>query len=110
MKNPAASIQARLLNLSRKEKKDFYDIYDILINQRIDIDSLKEAVRQTFERRQTILPQEPAIFQESFDTDARNLKLWKAFVNRIKVNPIDFPIIMDKLREYLLPIYSDLNR
>jgi hypothetical protein len=59
MKNPAASIQARLLNLSRKEKKDFYDIYDILINQRIDIDSLKEAVRQTFERRQTILPQEP---------------------------------------------------
>ncbi|MBF9014690.1 MULTISPECIES: nucleotidyl transferase AbiEii/AbiGii toxin family protein [unclassified Oceanispirochaeta] len=109
MKNPAASIQARLLNLSRKEKKDFYDVYDILINKKIDSDILKEAIRQTFERRHTVLPQEPAVFQESFGTDTRNLQLWKAFLNRIKAEQIDFSVVIEKLREYLFPIYQELK-
>lgn len=98
-----------VLDIRNSRMKDFYDIYDILVNKKINTDILKEAIRLTFERRQTLLPQEPALFQESFSTDARNLQLWKAFLNRIKADHIDFSNVTEKLREYLFPIFQDLK-
>ncbi|MDA3957721.1 MAG: nucleotidyl transferase AbiEii/AbiGii toxin family protein [Oceanispirochaeta sp.] len=98
-----------ILDIRNSRMKDFYDIYDILINNMIDIDSLKEAIRLTFERRQTILPLKPAIFQNRFSSDPRNLQLWKAFLNRIKINQIDFSLIMEKLQEYLYPVYKEIR-
>lgn len=98
-----------VLDIRNSRMKDFYDVYDILINKKIDSDILREAIKQTFERRHTVLPQEPAIFQESFGTDTRNLQLWKAFLNRIKAVQIDFSVVIEKLREYLIPIYQELK-
>ena len=89
--------------------KDFYDIYNILINKEINNDKLKGAIRQTFEKRQTKLPQKPAIFQNSFNSDPRNIQLWKAFLNRIKADQIDFSLVMKKLQENLYPIYQQMK-
>ena len=97
-----------VLDIRNSRMRDFYDIYDILINQQIDMNSLKEAIRQTFAERETVLPQKPAIFQENYSTDDNNLKLWRAFLNRTKVDHIDFSIIMNKLQECLLPMYSEI--
>ncbi len=89
--------------------KDFYDINSILYYHKIDPKTLKEAIKLTFLRRQTVLPEAPAIFQNTFGIDPRNLLLWKAFLNRIKADPLDFKLILDNIKEHLQPIYEELR-
>ena len=55
-----------VLDTRNSRMKDFYDIHDILTNHQIESSTLKEAIRLTFERRRTILPEAPAVFQEEF--------------------------------------------
>ena len=86
--------------------KDFYDINSILYYHKIDPKTLKEAIKLTFLRRQTVLPEAPAIFQNTFGIDPRNLLFWKAFLNRIKADPLDFKLILDNIKEHLQPIYA----
>jgi hypothetical protein len=65
-----------VLDVRNSRMKDFFDIHDILTNQKIDHAALKEAIRQTFKTRRTILARDPAIFQDDFSSDPRNLQLW----------------------------------
>lgn len=95
-----------VLDARNSRMKDFYDIYDILTNHRIDQTALEEAIRLTFNTRQTILPMAPAIFQDGFSSDPRNLKLWKGFLNRIKAEEIGLAQVMNKITEQLYPIYN----
>lgn len=97
-----------VLDVRNSRMKDFYDIYDILMNGHIDSTVLKEAVRLTFERRRTILPEDPAIFQDGFSSDPRNLQLWKAFLNRIKAEQIEFSVTIEVVTRQLQPIYRSL--
>ncbi|AHC15639.1 nucleotidyl transferase AbiEii/AbiGii toxin family protein [Salinispira pacifica] len=65
-----------VLDARNSRMKDFYDIYDILTNHRIDQAILEEAIRLTINTRRTILPEAPAIFQDAFSSDPRNQQLW----------------------------------
>lgn len=89
--------------------KDFYDIYDILLNQNIESSVLQEAFRLTFQRRQTNLPASPAIFHESFIVDLRNLQLWTAFLTRIKAEEIPFSKVLNTIRTHLESIYQEMK-
>ncbi len=99
-----------VLDIRNSRMKDFYDIYDILVHKKIDELMLKKAIELTFERRKTILPQEPALFQEYFKTASRNSQLWKAFLNRINADQVDFATVIEKICEQLYPIYQELQR
>ena len=99
-----------VLDARNSRMKDFYDIYDILTNQKIDNVVLEEAIRLTFNTRRTILPAAPAIFQDDFSSDPRNLQLWKGFLKRIKVEEIGFANVMNKITGQLNPIYNNLKR
>lgn len=97
------------LDFRNSRMKDFYDIHDILTTRQIDSASLKEAVRLTFERRRTILPETPAIFQDVFAIDPRNEQLWQAFLNRIKADPIPLSEVLESITTHLLPIYQKMR-
>jgi len=99
-----------VLDARNSRMKDFYDIYDILTNHRIDAAALEKAIRLTFNTRRTILPAGPAIFQGDFSSDQRNLQLWKGFLNRIKSEPIDFTTVITEITRQLLPIYKSIRK
>lgn len=101
-----------MISLDRRNSrmKDFYDIHYILQNYKLDPASLEEAVRQTLKRRKSILPNAPAVFDDTFRRDLRNLQLWKAFLNRIQAPPLAFEVVLDTIGDYLRPIYKKMHR
>jgi hypothetical protein len=99
-----------VLDTRNSRMKDFYDIYEILTKNKINISNLKEAVKLTLERRKTAKPKFPAIFQDSFVSNSRNLQMWSAFLSRIKADDIEFQLVMQTIRQQLEPIYQYLLR
>ena len=97
-----------VLDARNSRMKDFFDIYDILIKNEINETSLREAIILTMKTRHTITPDEPAIFNDSFSTDVRNLQLWASFLNRIKAEPIDFGEVLNLIRKKLESIYKEI--
>ncbi len=96
------------LDTSNSRMKDFYDIYNILKEQDVSETSLAEAIKQTFRNRETVLPENPAIFSDEFASDSRNLGLWQGFLKRMKAEKIDFRIVLTEIKKHLEPIYRTL--
>lgn len=84
--------------------KDFYDIW--LLSRQFDFDGgkLAEAIRLTFERRDTKLPLKMEAFTESF-VDAKQTQ-WAAFCKRIQQDqdPTSFGQIIASLGSFLSPV------
>jgi len=88
----AASIRARLLNISREQQvdfnrmKDFYDIWAICQFMNPDQKVLATAIANTFARRGTVLPTDtPLALTDEFSANAIKQKQWIAFVRRAAV-------------------------
>jgi len=97
-----------VLDTRNSRMKDFYDIYDILIKNEINDTSLREAVKLTMKTRNTVTPDKPAIFNDSFSSDTRNLQLWESFLKRIKAETIDFGKVLSLIRKKLESIYKEI--
>lgn len=70
--------------------KDFYDIYDLMYKYKFESVKLREAIKQTFENRLTILNKEHIVFKENFYLDLERNKRWKDFFKRIGKENIEF--------------------
>ena len=88
--------------------KDFYDIYTLFKNKEITNSSLHNAIKETFENRNTICVEEAVFFSESFYKDTVRIIMWNAFLRKIKVEHIDFDIVVKYITAMLLPIYNSL--
>ena len=99
-----------VLDARNSRMKDFYDVYDLLTMTRIKTSSLSKAIKLTIQRRKTNIPKSPAIFQENFANDPRNLQLWNAFLSRINADGIDFSLVIKTIRAKLEPIYRELRK
>ena len=106
----AEKFEAMIVLDSRNSRmKDFYDVYDLLtMTSQIKNSSLSKAIKLTLQRRKTNTPKSPAIFQESFANNPRNLMLWNAFLSRIKSDDIDFILVMKTIKDRLEPIYRGI--
>jgi predicted nucleotidyltransferase component of viral defense system len=101
-----AMIQLGELN---SRMKDFYDVYILLKNNRVDDAILKEAVANTFERRNTFLKKNPYIFSEEFEQNEQRQTVWNFFLKKIKAEILDFTEVMQTITAKLQPIYSQLK-
>jgi predicted nucleotidyltransferase component of viral defense system len=95
------------LDFRNSRMKDFYDIW--LLSQALEFEGavLGQAIRKTFERRQTPLPSStPTALGKEFSDDPDHTRQWVAFVRRIGQNELAsaFAQIISKLAEFLLPI------
>jgi predicted nucleotidyltransferase component of viral defense system len=91
--------------------KDFYDIYELCNTFDFEGATLHEAVSQTFERRNTDVPEVPTIFKDAFPLLADKQTQWKAFQRRLGVAlDKDFPAVMAAIRSFLMPVYAALYR
>ncbi|MEA5446686.1 nucleotidyl transferase AbiEii/AbiGii toxin family protein [Gammaproteobacteria bacterium AB-CW1] len=81
--------------------KDFYDIWLLSRQFEFELDTLAEAIRTTFGRRDTRLPSQP-IFSEGFASDKK--QQWRAFLRRLGDDvPVerDFASVLAGLEDFL---------
>lgn len=93
------------LNYFTSRMKDFYDIYFLATLREYDRDSVLEAVRITFQNRETGMDGFSGIFSPDFFNDPDKAGMWDAFLakNQISV-PYNFPEIMDKIITFVQPV------
>jgi len=71
------------LGMANSRMKDFFDIVTLSRTFEFDGDLLASAIRATFERRGTALPEEPPVaFTPAFAEDETKRAQWKAFLRK----------------------------
>lgn len=103
----AEKLQALVaLGIVNSRMKDFYDLYVIAERFSLEGETLVDAIRATFERRQTAIPSSlPVGLTEGFASLPEKATLWTAFCRRTGLSEAvgDFPAILEKLRAFLSP-------
>ncbi len=71
------------LGLANSRMKDFYDLYWLLVHIPPNQDSLRQAIHNTFQRRQTPRPQAtPIAFTPAFFNASQKITQWQAFLRK----------------------------
>jgi len=93
--------------------KDFYDIYVLIERQLLDRSRLKQAINQTFKRRQTPIPKTlPIALSEDFLNDeSKAKKQWSAFLQNIEYTdvPQNGKEVIQTIKTSLWPITEELH-
>jgi predicted nucleotidyltransferase component of viral defense system len=94
------------LDLQNSRMKDFYDIWILSRNLVFSGPALSEAIRSTFDRRQTSVPMEPPVaLTTEFYSQPVHQRQWAAFVRRIGESALanEFPQVIADLTGFLMP-------
>lgn len=93
------------LTVFNSRMKDFYDIYTMAVKEDFDYETLKSAISETFNRRETNISNYLAIFTEDFVTDQSRINQWKAFLKRINLTEqLEYSVVMNILEKFLKPV------
>ena len=95
------------LGIANSRMKDFYDLWTIAQTFPFEGDDLAEAIRRTFERRRTPLPEQvPIGLSDSFALERETQ--WQAFLarDRLEVAPASFAQVINDLRAFLQPVLA----
>ena len=99
------------LQLQTSRMKDFYDILFFAKQYNFKKDILFEAVSTTFNNRSTDLAMSKKIFEDKFKTDERFQNLWKAFLERNKLeNNKTFSEVVTKIQSFIEPIFDNKTK
>ena len=89
--------------------KDFYDIYILADRYGLDGAELKEAIRETFEHRETGF-EDIFAFTDDFISSEIHQNRWKAFLKKKKaLVDVELIDVVDLLRTLLLPIVNSIT-
>jgi predicted nucleotidyltransferase component of viral defense system len=96
-----------MLGIANSRIKDFYDLWVIASRMEVEGDLLVEAIKATFERRETALPEyRPSIFESPFTSDENKQRQWLAFLRKNGLDSeMSFEVLMGELQGFLLPVY-----
>jgi hypothetical protein len=95
------------LGIFNSRMKDFYDVYLLLQNNNINDVILQEAIRRTFQQRNTTFDGKPEVFTASFAENKYRREMWNAFIRKMRITDnLDFPVIVRSIAERLEPIYN----
>jgi predicted nucleotidyltransferase component of viral defense system len=94
---------------SNSRMKDFYDVYQLLSKKRYAPETLKSAIAQTFQNRQTILRPNHPLFTADFANDPSRRQLWASFLRRTKLDEsLGLDTVLGLIREVLKPKENDV--
>jgi len=112
-KNVVASVLARLRNVAQEAGLRFNDILQSYVIERFlartlafSGPSLSQAIRSTFDRRQTSVPVVPPVaLTAKFHSEPVHMRQWAAFVRRIGEPALanEFSRVVANLTEFLMP-------
>jgi len=115
--DPASVVAEKLeamvsLGVTNSRMKDFYDLQWLAKSAEFDGPTLARAIRATFERRRTALPDgEPLVLAPGFMTAPERQRQWRAFLRRGRLDaPEDAGELTEDLRRFLLPVLAAAAR
>lgn len=91
--------------LANSRMKDYYDLWKLSEDPKVDLDLCRQAIARTFERRETPLPSSvPEGLSDAFANDESKLKQWHAFLrkNRLSCDGLSLADLVSRLRDFLL--------
>lgn len=96
------------LGIINSRMKDFYDIWLLSRQYNFDKSTLAEAIRLTFENRETALPDEIVAFSDNFIQEKQIQ--WTAFRKRLdhEHTPEDFREIVNIIKDFLHPVLEKI--
>jgi predicted nucleotidyltransferase component of viral defense system len=96
------------LNYTTSRLKDFYDIIFLAQGFAFDLSTLKEAINQTFNKRNTPLDDRKLVFSDEFKNDKDKQDMWLAFLKRVKLESnLNFSEATDKNHDFLEPVFTE---
>jgi predicted nucleotidyltransferase component of viral defense system len=98
------------LGTNNSRMKDFYDVYNLLKNNKITEVNLHNAIQETFSNRNTTYIENHELFSELFYQNASRKIRWKAFLRKIKAENLDFEDVVRYITNKLSIIYNRLNK
>lgn len=94
------------LALANSRMKDFYDLYWLLSHISLEPDTLRTAIRNTFQNRQTSLPQSPPIaFTAAFFDAPQKKTQWQAFLRKNTLNAPSLETVTQFIQSHI-PIHN----
>lgn len=98
------------ISLANSRMKDFFDVYRILVTDRVDSEVLGEAIKSTFANRETGYRENHPLFTEEFFTSADRQAFWNGFLRKIKYQkPLSFPTVVLLIKERLSPYWESMR-
>lgn len=98
------------LGLANGRYKDFYDIYVLSVSYNLDGSELKNAIIETFTRRQTDFD-DIAAFEPHFIEDSVRQGRWRAFIKKKKaIMKIEFVEAIEQAKTLILPIVEAIEQ
>lgn len=97
------------LDIRNSRMKDFYDIWFMANTWTFKLESLRNAIALSFQRRGSAMPNGvPFALTDEFLTDAQKLQLWKAFAGRLNAGDkaLTLAEVGAVLRAFLVPCLS----
>ena len=99
-----------VLSLANSRMKDFFDIYRILVTDRVDDGILSDAIKSTFANRGTGYRENHPLFTEEFFASKDRQFFWNGFLRKIKYpESINFQAVGLLIRERLKPYWESLG-
>lgn len=99
-----------VLSLANSRMKDFFDVYRILVTDRVNDKILSDAVKSTFANRKTGYRENHPLFAEEFFASKDRQSFWNGFLRKIKYpESIDFQTVGLMIRERLQPYWESLK-
>lgn len=95
------------LDMQNSRMKDFYDIWILSRTLTFSGPALSQAIRSTFDRRQTSVPEVPPVaLTAKFHSEPAHVRQWAAFVRRIGEPALanEFSQVVADLAEFLMPV------
>lgn len=89
--------------------KDYYDLWRLSLDTKVDCEVAKTAVVRTFGRRKTALPTTlPDGLSDDFALDVAKITQWRAFVrkNRLDLGGMSFADIVSAIRPFLMGLIA----
>lgn len=99
------------LQLQTSRMKDFYDILFFAENYNFKKETLAQATTTTFNHRSTDLVLSKKIFEDRFKNNERFQALWKAFLDRNKLeNQKTFSEIVSQIQSFIQSIFDSKTK
>lgn len=101
------------LDLLNSRMKDFFDIYYLSTHLNFEGEKLREAIKQTFKRRKTNIPESlPSAFTDAFYVDESTQIQWKAFRKKLHQESMlpDFKEVILQVKEFLWPLTERIKK
>lgn len=99
------------LGLTNSRMKDFYDIYTFSKELDFEAAALREAITQTFVRRQTTIPSEtPLALTKNFFENKDKIAQWKAFAKRVRtLKELELETVCSHIEQFIMPVAKMAN-